>query len=128
MALIHAAAFPPGERWGADALGIQLTLPGAYGFLDPAGGFVLARVAADEAEILTLAVMPDQQRQHIGTRLLAATMQEAQRRKAASFVLEVATGNHAARALYAQHGFIETGRRRDYYPSGQDALILRATL
>lgn len=125
MALIHGAAFPPGERWGANALGIQLGLPGAFGFLDPAGGFVLARVAADEAEILTLAVMPDCQRRGYAEGLLARAMLEAAQRGARSLVLEVAVDNAPARALYAKGGFVEVGRRRAYYPSGQDALILR---
>ncbi len=125
MALIHGAAFPPGERWGADALGIQAGLPGAYGFICQMGGFVLARVAADEAEILTLAVLPDSRRQGLGAALLTAALAEARRRGAASMVLEVATGNAPARALYVRHGFTEVGRRPAYYASGQNALILR---
>ena len=42
--------------------------------------------------------------------------------------LEVAVTNHAARALYAAHGFTEAGLRRHYYSDGTDALILRSTL
>src|SRR5437763_170902 len=59
LACIHSRAFPEGERWGADAMALQLGLPGAFGFIDAEGGMVLARVAADEAEILTLAVLPE---------------------------------------------------------------------
>ena len=62
LAAIHHAAFPPGERWGADAMALQLALPGVFALLHPQGGMVMARLAADEAEILTLAVHP-----HAGT-------------------------------------------------------------
>ncbi len=126
LAAIHAAAFPLGERWGADALSLQLGLPGAFGLVDEVGGFVLARVAADEAEILTLAVAPPARRQGRARRLLGAAVTEAGRRGARSMVLEVSVRNEAARALYARAGFAEVGRRPRYYAGGVDALILRA--
>jgi hypothetical protein len=58
LAAIHAAAFPPGEAWSVTMFAAQLGLPGVTGLLDEAGGMVLLRVAADEAEILTLGVAP----------------------------------------------------------------------
>ncbi len=128
LASIHAEAFPPGARWGAEAMALQLALPGAFGWIDPAGGMVLARVAADESEVLTLAVMPGARRQGVARRLLARTMAEAAERGAASMVLEVAAGNDAARALYAAAGFRPVGRRPGYYAGGTDALVLRAAL
>lgn len=128
LALIHAAAFPPGARWGADAMWLQLGLPGAFGLIDAAGGMVLARVAGDEAEILTLAVAPAEQRRGVGGRLLRAAMAEAATRGAVSMVLEVAERNMAGRGLYAGAGFVGVGRRRGYYGGGEDALVLRAGL
>jgi len=128
MALIHAAAFPPGERWSATALGLQLSMPGAFGWIDPTCGFVLARVAADEAEILTLAVLPAGQQQGRGRVLLGAAIAEATRRGACALLLEVAVGNAAACALYTRAGFSEVGRRPRYYASRQDALVLRCPL
>ncbi len=58
LAAIHAAAFPPGERWDAAAFAGLLATPGTFGLLDERGGFVLARQAGGEAELLTLAVLP----------------------------------------------------------------------
>jgi len=58
LAAIHAVGFPPREAWGEDAIGLQLALPGAFGLIDDRGGMLLGRVAADEAEVLTLAVAP----------------------------------------------------------------------
>ena len=89
---------------------------------------ILARVAADEAEILTLAVDPGQRRRGLGSALLRAAMDRAAGLGAMSMFLEVAVTNHAARALYAAHGFIEAGLRRRYYSDGTDALVLRSTL
>ena len=59
------------EAWSAAAIAAQLALPGTFGLIDPAGGMVLARVAADEAEILALAVAPPARRQGRGAALLA---------------------------------------------------------
>ena len=128
LAAIHAAAFPPGARWGADAMALQLEQPGGYGLVDAAGGFVLARVTVDEAELLTLAVAPAARRGGLGRALLAAAMDEAGRRGAGSMVLEVAEANDVARRLYARAGFARVGLRRDYYGVSSDAEILRAVI
>jgi [ribosomal protein S18]-alanine N-acetyltransferase len=128
MAAIHTASFPPRERWGADAMRLQLELPGAFAFIDARGGFVLARVAADEAEILTVAVMPEARRAGLARALLAAAMAEARARGATSMFLEVAEANMAGRALYAGSGFVQVGTRPNYYPGGAAALILRLAL
>lgn len=128
LAAIHAAAFPPGARWGADAMALQLGLPGAFGLIDPDGGMVLARVAADEAEILTIAVLPELRRQGRARALLEAAAAKAAAAGAVSLFLEVAQANAAARALYAAAGFAPVGRRRGYYGPGADALVLRRAL
>lgn len=128
MAAMHAASFPPGARWGADALVLQLGLPGAFGFLAGPLGFVLARVAADEAEILTIAVLPGHRRAGVGRALLLAAGSRAAASGARAMLLEVAEANDAARALYAGAGFQPVGRRKAYYGTGMDALVLRCVL
>lgn len=128
LAHIHARAFSPGERWGRDAMALQLGLPGAFGFITAQGGMALARVVADEAEILTIAVDPAVHRHGLGRALLRRIMVEATAAGAARLFLEVSQANLAARALYAGCGFEEVGRRRSYYRDGSDALVLRATL
>jgi len=128
MAAIHRLAFPPAEAWGTDAIALQLALPGVIGWIDWRGGMILARVVADEAEVLTLAVAPAARRGGLGTRLLDAAMTLATSRGARTAFLEVSTANAAARALYARAGFTPTGRRPRYYADGTDALILRRTL
>ena len=128
LAALHAAAFEPGERWDAAAIATLLAMPGAFGLHILGAGFVLARVAADEAEILTLAVIPPARRRGHAGALLAGAMAGALLRGAGTMFLEVSDHNAAARALYAQAGFAEAGRRRRYYADGSDALVLRRAL
>lgn len=128
LAALHAASFPPDEQWDADAIRMLLGLQGGFGLLRPGAGFVLARVAADEAEILTLAVIPAARRLGHGGALLAGAMAAAAARGAVTMFLEVAEHNAAARALYATAGFAAAGRRPRYYADGSDALVLRRGL
>lgn len=127
MAAIHAAAFALGERWGMDAMAIQVALPGAFGFIDPDGAMILARVAADEAEILTLATIPALRRQGRGRELLAAAQASAISAGARTMFLEVSEANDAARGLYAAMGYRQIGRRPRYYGETA-ALALRLDL
>jgi [ribosomal protein S18]-alanine N-acetyltransferase len=128
LAAIHAAAFPPREAWGEDAISLQVALPGNIALIHESGGMLLGRLAADEAEVLTLAVAPSVRRQGIATALLRAAAAEMKARGATRLFLEVATGNAAALALYRREGFVEVGRRRRYYADRSDALVLRAAL
>jgi ribosomal-protein-alanine N-acetyltransferase len=128
MAAIHQTAFPPGECWGSEVMALHLGAFGGFGLLDPRGGMILARIAADEAEVVTLAVHPAARRQGVGEGLLRAAMDHARRSGAREMVLEVDVENAAAQRLYARTGFTAVGRRPHYYASGTDALILRAAL
>lgn len=128
LAALHAAAFPPAEAWGPDAIALMLEMPGSYGLWSPGEGFVLARAAGGEAEILTLAVRPTARRRGLGGTLMAAALAGALLRGAAAMFLEVAAGNLPALGLYCRLGFAEVGRRRRYYPDGSDALVLRRDL
>ncbi|HWD26795.1 MAG TPA: GNAT family N-acetyltransferase [Rhizomicrobium sp.] len=129
LAAIHAACFP--DPWDAKALADLLATPGTV-LVARAGGFILARAAAGEAEILTLAVAPDARRHGVATSLVREAASHTQQQGAEALFLEVACGNDAARALYAGLGFVEAGRRKAYYTAGravpEDALVLRANL
>lgn len=133
MAALHASAFRPAERWGVDAIVLQLELSGAFGLLalqaaDEPAGFVLARVVADEAEILTLAVHPSARRQGLANLLLQAAETQAELAGATSMFLEVADCNIGGRALYSGRRYRQVGLRRRYYASGADALVMRHDL
>jgi ribosomal-protein-alanine N-acetyltransferase len=128
MAEIHKTAFPPTDAWSRDVMLLQLGMPTIFGLVYSHTGMILGRVAADEAEILTLAVDPGERRRGVGSALLSAAMAHAASLGAVFMFLEVAVTNDAARALYAGHGFTQAGLRRNYYTDGTDALILRSTL
>ena len=121
LAAIHAASFPPGEVWNEKAMAELLAMSGVFGFIDPAGGLILARCAGGEAEILTLAVAPNARRHGVGRALLEKALQKTGH---CPVFLEVAATNTAANALYAGQGFALSGRRQNYYGSGADALVL----
>ncbi|MEM6888352.1 MAG: GNAT family N-acetyltransferase [Pseudomonadota bacterium] len=126
--VIHIAAFTLERGWSTAEIDALLENPNVA-FFYRADGFALVRCVADEAELLTLAVAPRAQRQGIGRALMLDWM-----RKVAATIafLEVAADNHAALKLYAQLGFKEFGRRKNYYARGAeiavDALTLRADL
>lgn len=129
MARLHAQAFD--EPWREGALRELLGSPGVFGLLAPEAGFALARVAADEAELLTLAVTPPYRRRGLGSALLEGVVTAVAATEAAALHLEVAVDNIAALRLYEQAGFREAGRRRGYYarPDGRtDASVLTLAL
>lgn len=131
LALMHAACFPD-DAWDATALGRILALSGVFGYLawqeDRPAGFILVRELGEEAEILSVGVLPAMRRLGIGRALLDATVAHARQRRIGSIVLEVAADNEAARRLYDAAGFARVGRRPRYYRRDDclaDALILR---
>lgn len=130
-----AAGFA-GSPWSARSLGEVMALPGVFAMLALGGaqpvGFGLVQVAAEEAELLTLGVVPAARRAGNGRHLLQAALVEAARRGAVRITLEVAEHNRKAQALYGQAGFRPAGRRRNYYRSAagsvSDAIILERPL
>ena len=130
MADIHSRCFA--RPWSAADLRRLAEAPHCFGIAascgDALAGFILISAAADQAEILTLAVDTPWRRQGIGAALLEAAVGQAGLRGATAMLLEVGVLNTPAQALYAEAGFTVTGRRRNYYrgPGGaEDALVMR---
>ncbi|WP_372708396.1 GNAT family N-acetyltransferase [Brevundimonas sp.] len=125
LAELHSQSFD--AAWDRSAFAALLSQPGVFAVEAP-DGFILMRVVADEAEILTLAVRPEARRHSLGGRLTSEGVAGAAARGATRVLLEVADDNAAARALYARAGFIEAGRRLRYYArvdgTHHDALLL----
>ncbi|MFN2572006.1 MAG: ribosomal protein S18-alanine N-acetyltransferase [Gemmatimonadales bacterium] len=93
---------------------------------DRIAGYVVAIDAADEGEILNLAVAPSGRRDGVGRALVEYILDALVERGARQIYLEVRESNAPARALYAAHGFTEVGRRRGYYRRPvEDAMVLR---
>lgn len=89
----------------------------------PAGLVLWGRVL-DEAEILTIAVLPPWRRRGIGGLLLRAALAAVAEAGAVSMFLEAAADNLAALALYERHDFQRIGLRKGYY-AGVDAVTMR---
>ena len=128
LAALHAACFA--AAWDAAAITALLGTPDTFAFHHQ-DGFVLARTAAGEAEILTLAVAPAARGKGLGRALLQAAINRAQLKGAETMFLEVGADNPQALALYAGLGFAKVGTRKAYYSThsgGTDALVLRLSL
>ena len=126
MAVMQAAFDPAyGEAWNRRQVSDALALPNTHYLLagsdglrprdeQPAAGFVMSRGAADEEELLLIAVIPDHRGRGVGTTLLQRFIAAAEERGAARLFLEMRDGN-PAESLYRRAGFEPVGRRRNYY-------------
>ena len=93
---------------------------------DEIAGYVVALEAADEGEILNLAVGEGGRRRGLGRALVQAIVETLSERGVLQVYLEVRESNAAARALYAAFGFKDVGRRKAYYRRPvEDAIVLR---
>jgi ribosomal-protein-alanine N-acetyltransferase len=128
LAALHRRCFDAAPRpWSAAEFAALLETPGTL-LVTREGGFALGRLAGPEVEILTLAVDPAARRRGVATGLVSELEAAAAARGAREAFLEVASGNTAARALYARLGYAPTGLRRGYYGAGTDALVLTRIL
>lgn len=137
VAALHAASFE--EAWGVQAIAELMAMPGAFGLIvsEPAeagaqpAGFLLARIAADDCEILSIGIAPFRRRRGLARQLMDEATRLSGAAGARRIFLEVAEDNWAARRLYAALGFAPVGRRRNYYRRGQvfvAALTMRRLL
>lgn len=148
LATVHADAFQ--HHWSMDEFlrlienenvrALQCRRPATW--LRPASlgpkGFVLARIAADEAEILTIAVAKDARGLGIGKALMRAIMSDLYADRISHLFLEVDENNEAAVGLYQGLQFKEVGERKSYYspnkgegeenPTRPRALVMRVDL
>ena len=125
---IHCAAFRRG--WSGAEFEALLVQPGVrallahfrktFGVRTPAG-FVLYRMVEDEAEILSVAVVPTCRRRGVARRLLEEALRTLYREGARSIHLEVEDANAGAIALYRLLEFRDSGTRKGYYAQGRDA-------
>lgn len=117
---LHAACFPH-KPWSATDFA-DLKKSGCD-IIASNNGFIVYRVVADEAEIITIGVAPDARRGGIAMAMLEIAARDAAARGAKKLFLEVARDNDAARALYTAAGFEQVGVRPKYY-DGIDAILM----
>jgi ribosomal-protein-alanine N-acetyltransferase len=95
-------------------------------------GFIVSRIGADEAEILSIAIDPAYRGRRLSRDLLRTHLRHLAGRGVRTLFLEVEENNQPARRLYDYSGFEVVGRRERYYrqPDGQqlNALLMRRDL
>ena len=134
FAALHAECFD--NPWSAADMARLMSTPGAVALLASEEGepcaFLLARLAADEAEILTIGTRPFARRRGSAGALVERLQSEIALRGAHALFIEVAKSNEPARRLYHRLGFAHAGTRRSYYekPGGlrEDAIVMRKDL
>ena len=89
-------------------------------------GYVGSQTVLDGSDMMNIAVSPDFRRKGIAESLIEALISFLHERGSRCLILEVRASNVPAIALYEKLGFLEIGRRRNYYRNPkEDALILR---
>jgi len=95
-------------------------------------GFAVSRMAADEAEILSIAVDAKHRGRGLSRNLLLTHLGHLAGRGVRTVFLEVEENNQPARRLYDRAGFAVAGRRERYYkqPGGEqlNAVLMRRDL
>lgn len=130
IAAVHAASFRRG--WGEDEFHRLMIDRAVVAHRASVGrtlvGFILSRLAVDEAEILSVAVTPAWRGRGFARPLLDLHLRRLAGLGARAVFLEVDEHNAPAGRLYQRAGFFEVGRRQSYYDSGTTALVLRRDL
>jgi ribosomal-protein-alanine N-acetyltransferase len=134
LAQIHAASFHRG--WGESEFESMLaernTLVHRLKCGRRMAGFIVSRIGADEAEILSVAIDPGYRGRGLSRDLLLTHLGHLAGRGVRTVFLEVEENNEPARRLYQRAGFASVGRRERYYqqPGGEqlNALLMRRDL
>ncbi|ARP99243.1 ribosomal protein S18-alanine N-acetyltransferase [Pseudorhodoplanes sinuspersici] len=134
IARLHAASFQRG--WSEDEIEHMLLDRNVVAHRATIGknfaGFIISRMAADEAEILSIAVSSSYRGRNIARTILRHHLGRLAAFGVRTVFLEVDEGNVSALRLYRRAGFVEVGRRDGYYPSTSgrptSALVLRRDL
>jgi ribosomal-protein-alanine N-acetyltransferase len=118
---------PEAALWSRESLLESISHGDAWvGELDGrVAGILIGRVAADEFEILNLAVSKSCRRRGVATQLLNAAIESGRIAGARQTFLEVRASNQGGIAFYAKMGFFACGRRPNYYRHPvEDAVLL----
>jgi ribosomal-protein-alanine N-acetyltransferase len=130
IAAVHGVSFQRG--WGEDEVHRLLREQSVVAHRAMRGrtliGFILSRLAAGEAEILSVAIAPAWRGRALARPLLILHLRRLAGLGVRSVFLEVGEDNAPACRLYRRAGFFEVGRRQGYYQSGATALVLRRDL
>ena len=120
LAKLHTECFP-GKPW--TALDFSELRNSGCEITASENSFIVWRVVADEAEIITIGVRPSARRFGVASALIAVMENGLCKEGVKKIFLEVAVDNEAAIKLYEKNGFIRVGVRPKYY-DGTDGVIM----
>ena len=118
------------DPWSINSITYELTNPLSNWFVavegDKVVGYIGSQAVMDEADIMNVAVSPEYRRQGIAQGLIDTLIKALQEKGVVCLFLEVRASNESAINLYDKNGFLQVGRRKNYYHNPkEDALILR---
>ena len=118
------------QPWSENSIASELKNPLSVWLVAEANGALAGYIGSQsvlgESDVMNVAVSPDYRRQGIGGALVLALVEELKKLGNHCLSLEVRLSNLPARTLYEKLGFLEVGRRPNYYRNPkEDALILR---
>ena len=127
---IEQASYP--SPWNRDHFLHEIAAPYSFPFIVKCGGvitgYVCLTVLFEEAQILDIAVAPDQRGTGIAQKLMEYVIGVVRDKGVEVLALEVRSTNKPAIALYEKFGFVRTGIRSKYYEGRDDALLLEKKL
>jgi ribosomal-protein-alanine N-acetyltransferase len=95
-------------------------------------GYFLVMAALDEAHLLNISVAREAQGRGLGHALLQVAVEQARQQAMQIMLLEVRVSNLRALQVYRRYGFVEVGRRKNYYPATsstrEDAIVMSLSL
>ena len=117
------------DPWSAEQFWGELAQPTREYVVAEDDGVILGYAGAyllpPDSDVQTIAVSPTAQGRGVGRALLEELIAIAVRHDCTQLLLEVRSDNESAIGMYERFGFESISRRRDYYASGVDALIMR---
>lgn len=118
------------DPWSENSIRYELTNPLSFWLVaveeDRVAGYVGSQSVLDEADMMNIAVHPDFRRRGVAQHLVEGLVAGLKEKDVRCLTLEVRASNDPAIALYQKLGFVQVGRRPNYYRNPkEDALILR---
>lgn len=118
------------DPWSINSINYELTNPLSLWLVAVEGntvaGYVGSQSVLGESDMMNLAVAPEYRRAGLGEKLVNALIDHLSKAGNTSLTLEVRVSNVPAIGLYTKMGFVQVGRRPNYYRNPkEDAYILR---
>ena len=128
--VIEQASFP--SPWKREHFQHEITAPHSFPFVAECDGIIAGYVCLmslfEEAQILDIAVAPEQRGRGVARLLMDHSVLVAREKGAELLVLEVRASNSSAITLYERCGFVRTGVRSKYYEGRDDAVLMEKSL